>query len=246
MENANEIRSGGRRGGPPLSPVQTTLTHDAALEALRTAILDGRLPPGERLKEELLATMLGTSRTPIRRALTILQEEGLVEVLPRKGARVRAFGSEELDDIYQLRSVLEAHSAALATDHMTDEGLAELLASCKRFDALHKADDVVGAVEENLFFHNEILDLAGSARLKQMVNSVIVLPIVYRAYYWFDDEQRRTALRRHREIVEAFSQGNRDDAGQLMEVHTLEARDLLVSRAREVDLATASLDEIAD
>jgi len=228
--------------GPLLTPVRTTLTHDAALDALRSAILDGRLRPGDRLKEELLASMLGTSRTPIRRALAILQEEGLVEVLPRKGARVRSFDAEELNDIYQLRSVLEAHSAALATDNMTDEGLTELLASCGRFEALHKTGDVVGAVAENLFFHNTILDLAGSARLKQMVNSVIVLPIVYRAYYWFSGEQRRTAESRHREIVGAFSDRNRDDAAKVMGVHTLEARDVLVARASERDLAAPTLD----
>ncbi|HEY0278316.1 MAG TPA: GntR family transcriptional regulator [Solirubrobacterales bacterium] len=230
--------------GPLIAPVTTTLTHDATLEALRSAILDGRLRPGDRLKEEELATMLGTSRTPIRRSLAILQEEGLVEVLPRRGARVRSFGAEELDDIYQLRSVLEAHSAALASDNMTDEGLTDLRASCERFESLHQRGDVVGAVAENLFFHNAILDLAGSARLKQMVNSVIVLPIVYRAYYWFDDDQRRTAEHRHYELVEAFSEGQRDEAAKVMEIHTLEARDLLVARAHERDLAAANLDGV--
>src|SRR5207249_3993911 len=83
----------------------------AATELIREAIVDGRLVPGERLKEEELAHELGISRTPVREALLVLQAEGLVDAAPNRGAVVRAHDAVDLDDLYQLRALLEGYAA---------------------------------------------------------------------------------------------------------------------------------------
>ena len=107
-----------------------------ATEVIREAIIDGRLVPGERLKEEELARELGLSRTPIREALAVLQAEGLVDTAPNRGATVRAHDAEDLDDLYRLRALLEGYAAGRAAMRMAPEGTAELFASCERFEAL--------------------------------------------------------------------------------------------------------------
>src|SRR6187200_3686539 len=81
---------------------------------LRHAILEGELAPGERLRAEALAGRFGTSRTPVREALLMLEREGLVDVLPNRGAIVRSFDADDLLDLYEVRSLIEPHAAARA------------------------------------------------------------------------------------------------------------------------------------
>src|SRR5437870_10914880 len=123
----------------------------AATELIREAIIDGRVEPGRRLKEEELARELGISRTPVREALLILQAEGLVVGTPNRGAIVRAHDSDDLRDLYDLRALLEGHGARLAAARISDEEVERLRESCDRFDALSD-HDVPELTRENLLF----------------------------------------------------------------------------------------------
>jgi DNA-binding GntR family transcriptional regulator len=205
----------------------------AATELLREAIVDGRLEPGQRLKEEEVARELGISRTPVREALLVLQAEGLVDATPYRGATVRAHNAEDLDDLYALRALLEGHASRRAAMRITDEGIARLRESCDRFDAVAEADDLRELVKENMFFHNTILDAAGSVRLASMVRKVIELPLVYRSYIWYSGEQKRISGHYHRQIVTALAARDAERAELIMKEHVYEARDLLVARVRE-------------
>src|SRR5216683_3073383 len=129
----------------------------AATELIREAILDGRLEPGSRLKEEELARELGISRTPVREALLILQAEGLVDAAPNRGAVVRSHDADDLEDLYQLRALLEGYAARRAAANISEAAVAGLRASCERFESLIESD-VQELVKENLLFHNVILD----------------------------------------------------------------------------------------
>src|SRR6516162_7205711 len=112
----------------------------AATELIREAILDGRLPPGQRLKEEELARELGISRTPVREALLILQAEGLVDAAPNRGAVVRSHAAADLEDLYQLRALLEGHATRRAAANITQAAVEGLWASCDRFESLIEGD----------------------------------------------------------------------------------------------------------
>jgi len=203
----------------------------AARELIRSAIVEGRLEPGQRLKEEELARELGISRTPIREALLMLQAEDLVVATPNRGAMVRAHRAEELEDLYDLRALLEGHAARRAATRISESDLAFLRASCDRFAAVG-ADDINGLIRENLLFHNAILEAAGSVRLASMVGKVIKLPLVYNAYRWYSPEQMQISVRYHRQIVDAFAARDADLAEQSMREHVLEARDVLVAQVR--------------
>ncbi len=218
--------------GAPL----TRNASSAATELIREAIIDGRLPPGRRLKEEELARDLGISRTPVREALLLLHAEGLVDAAPNRGAAVRSHSAEDLDDLYQLRALLEGYSTRRAATRLSDEAIEGLRESCARFDGLlDREAEMSELVEENLVFHQTILESAGSARLGAMVRHVTELPLVYRSYIWYSPEQRRISAHYHSQITRALEARDAERAELVMKEHIFEARDLLLTHWRELE-----------
>lgn len=221
--------------GAPL----TRNASSAATEVIRQAIIDGRLPPGRRLKEEGLARELGISRTPVREALLMLHAEGLVDVAPNRGAAVRSHSVEDLDDLYQLRAVLEGYSTRRAATRLRDDEIRRLRESCDRFEALlYDGGDMSELVKENLVFHQTILDSSGSERLTSMVRQVIELPLVYRSYVWYSPEQQRISGHYHVQITRALEARDAERAELVMKEHIFEARDLLLTHWRELEAET--------
>lgn len=208
---------------------------EGACEVIRAAIVDGRLAPGRRLKEEELARELGMSRTPVREALLVLQSEGLVESIPRRGATVRAYAVDDLDDTYQLRALLEGYAAQRAASRISAEDVARLEESCDKFDRLGAADDLLELVKENLFFHNVILDAADSDRLRALVRNVIEIPLVYKSFYWYSPEEKLISQHYHRQLARAMRVGDAERAELIMKEHVLEARDFLLTQLRSAD-----------
>ena len=217
-------------GHPPLARTASS----TAAEMIRQAIVDGRLAPGQRLTEERLARELGISRTPVREALKVLQSEGLVDAAPNRSATVRAYEPGDLEDIYQLRALLEGYAARRAAGRLSDEKLLALRASCERFEAMSLADDLREVVRENFVFHNTILEAAGSTRLSGMVRQVVELPLVYKSYVWYSPEQARISQHYHRQITRALERRDAERAELVMKEHVLEARDVLIAHVEEV------------
>src|SRR5690349_1633896 len=145
---------------------------------LRSAILEGRLSPGERLRAEAVAERLGTSRTPVREALLMLEREGLVVVEPHRGAIVRAFDAADLLDLYEVRELIEPHAARRAATRIEPgaiERLHELNDLAERPDA--SVDDQIAYNEE---FHALIVAAAGSPRLHAALRAVAGIPHAFR------------------------------------------------------------------
>jgi DNA-binding GntR family transcriptional regulator len=208
----------------------------AATELIRQAIIDGRLNPGQRLKEEELARELGISRTPVREALLMLQAEGLVDATPNRGATVHSYSAEDLDDLYKLRAELEGYATRRAAAKLADETIAGLRESCERFEGILDDEAELGElVKENLLFHQTILEGAGSIRLTTMVRQVIELPLVYRSYVWYSKEQQRISAHYHVQITRALEMRDADRAELIMKEHIFEARDLLLAHWRELE-----------
>lgn len=209
---------------------------DAAADVIRRAILDGTLDPGQRLTEEGLAHDLRISRTPVREALRVLQAEGLVESAPYQSSTVRTYALSDLDDMYQLRALLEGHGARRAAERMTQEVVDELDASCKRLVALAHAtpDNVREIVEENLCFHTTILEAAGSDRLTEMVRKVIELPLVYKSYHWYSPDQKRMSEHSHAQLVRVLRARDPERAELTMRNHIYEGRDVLIAHMKRI------------
>lgn len=198
----------------------------AAAEAIRTAILEGEIGPGERLKEKEIALQLGISSTPVREALQSLDAEGLIEIIPNRGAVVRSYDEATLEELYRLRALLEGHAAREAAARITEPQLRALEASCERFGRLRASDDVRSLVRENLVFHSAVLEAAGGEMLTELVHKVMHIPIIYRVYIWYSPEQKLVSERYHRQLVRVLRERDAPRAEAVMQEHVLEARDV--------------------
>ncbi len=217
------------RTAPELDPISAQSASGVATDVIRKAIMKGQLQPGSRLKEEELARQLQISRTPVRHALNILAGEGLIVLATNKGAEVRTYSAEELNEVYQLRALLEGHAARLAAERISGESLAELRESCKRFARIRKkgTEDIEPLVEENLTFHGLILKAADSRWLSSFVHRITNVSLVQSAYWLYSPELRLNSEHCHRQLVRALESRDGERAELIMKGHILEANELL-------------------
>ncbi len=211
-------------------PETSILTRETASTALARliagAILRGELPPGEPLREQPLAERFGISRTPIREALRLLQNEGLVEFVPNRGATVKSYTAEELEEVFDLRADLEGYAARTAARRITPAQVEALRASCDRYGGIReKLEDVAELSEENESFHAIILEAAASPRLSVVIRQVAALPLVYVSFLMVSPESRRDSEEQHREITAALAEHDEARARRSTEAHVLWARD---------------------
>src|SRR5690606_27953464 len=150
---------------------------------VRKAILDGRLQPGQPLRERALAEELGISRTPVREALFILQGEGLVGLTPNRGATVRTITPSDIAEIYSVRGLLESHAAALAAGRIGERQLARLDEAHYRIERLGEGATPQEQAEADLHLHALIADAAGSHLLRTILGQVHAFTATYRSRY---------------------------------------------------------------
>ena len=129
---------------------------DVVFNTLRQAILRGELKPGERLMEIQLANKLGVSRTPIREAIRKLELEGLVLMIPRKGAEVAEITEKSLRDVLEVRRALEELAVRLACDKISEEKIQELKEAAEYFQSTLKSGDITKIAEADVKFHDVI------------------------------------------------------------------------------------------
>lgn len=140
--------------------------HETVLEAMREAILTGALPPGMRLRQEKLADMFGTSRIPVREALRALEYEGLVASAPYRGFTVTQLDADDVEDVYDLRIVLEGHAVRLAVPLMTDEDLQTLEILYAAMVDAESGDAKLAARER---FYIKLYSMTGRPRLVNLI-----------------------------------------------------------------------------
>ena len=145
---------------------------DVVFNTLRQAILRGELKPGERLMESQLANKLGVSRTPIREALRKLELEGLVNMVPRKGAEVADITEKSLRDVLEVRKALEELSVQLACEKITEEEIEELKRVAERFKDTLDDQDVTKIAEADVAFHDVIYTATDNQKLILLLNNL--------------------------------------------------------------------------
>lgn len=212
-----------------------TQAADRAYTALRGGILDGRYGSGERLGEIEVAGELGLSRTPVREALRRLGSEGLVEVQPHRGARVRAWSTQDLDETYELRALLEGLAARRAATRISAEALDELdeLATSMRAAEQRTPGDFDELAALNGRFHRIIVTAAGSAQLDATLAGLVQLPLVMRTYQRYTPAALARSHAHHRELIDALRAGDGAWAESVMRSHVLAARSVLLDSHRE-------------
>ena len=139
---------------------------DLVLSSLREAILTAALPPGTRLRQEKLAELFGTSRIPVREALRALEYEGLVTSMPRRGFSVTELDADDIEEVYDLRILLESHAVRLAVPLITDEDLQALEELYAQMVAAASGDQQLAARER---FYIRLYSITGRPRLTGLI-----------------------------------------------------------------------------
>lgn len=179
---------------------------DVVFNTLRQGILHGLLPPGLRLMEIQLAKQLGVSRTPVREALRMLELEGLVNTVPRKGAEVAAITQKDLHDVLDVRCALEELAVDLACQTITQEELNKLHELLDKFRVLTQKGDISGLAECDVEFHDIIIQSTGNNRLIQLLNNLREQMYRYRLEYLKDLSTHQTLLKEHLTIAKCLEQ----------------------------------------
>lgn len=204
---------------------------ERAYDVIRESIVSGRFGPGSRLKEEELTELCEVSRTPVREALRRLAVEGLVSVTPNAGAQVNIISPSELEEIYVLRAMLEAHAAERAAVALTPQAIERLqILACQMERTVLEPPDVINRdfTPANSEFHKIILDAAKSPRLSAMASLVVELPLILRTLSRYSVEDRQRSMAHHRELIDAFMVKDGAWAASVMKTHIRAAFQALV------------------
>lgn len=211
----------------------------SAYSLIRSSILSGEFARGQRLREEQLATLAGVSRTPVREALRRLDAEGLVEFAPNRGARVTAWSSQELHELYEMRAMLEGYGARLAATRVSPGALGELRASAQRMEGLSRrgASAAEELTEANGEFHRALVQASGNVQLEALVRSMMDVSLITRTFERYSAARMRASTSQHTEVVQALEAGDAEWAESVMRTHILAARStVLQSMAVEAGL----------
>lgn len=212
------------RVGP--EPERRESAAEAAYQALRADILGGALAEGERLTETALAARLGISRTPVREALNRLAVEGFVEREPGHAARVASFPEDEVEQIFQIRVLLESVAARRAAVHATEAEVAELRAVAEEIEAGTPPEGPEGFARlaaANERFHAAVMRAAKAHRLAGLLSVTVQAALIQRTYRVFSARDLERSARHHLELVEAIAARSPDWAGAVMTAHLLAA-----------------------
>lgn len=189
---------------------------DVVFNTLRQAILRGELKPGERLMEIQLANKLGVSRTPIREAIRKLELEGLVLMIPRKGAEVAEITEKSLRDVLEVRRALEELAVQLACEKITKEEIRELERVAKEFQQVVNSSDITEIAEVDVCFHDIIYTATDNQKLIQLLNNLREQMYRYRVEYLKRDGVFPQLIAEHEAIIRHIENNEKEKATKVM------------------------------
>ncbi len=193
---------------------------DVVFNTLRQAILRGEFKPGERLMEIQLANRLGVSRTPIREAIRKLELEGLVLMIPRRGAVVADITEKSLLDVLEVRRALEELAVQLACDRITLEEIEKLEETGEEFEkVLNTESDITKIAEADVRFHDIIYMATDNQKLINLLSNLREQMYRYRVEYLKDSNVHDQIIREHEQIATYIKLHNKEEAAKVTCTH---------------------------
>lgn len=193
--------------------------HNEVADRLRELITRGELSPGERLNERVLTERFGISRTPLREAVKILSSEGLVKLLPNRGAVVTTITRADAENMFQVMAVLEALGGELACQRASEKDFAEVKELHRQMRTYHAEGDLADYFEFNQRIHQKIIDCAGNGELTDAYRRISVR--IRRARYMANLSKPRwnEAMEEHEQILDALIRRDSERLKALLTAH---------------------------
>jgi DNA-binding GntR family transcriptional regulator len=201
----------------------------AVLDELRYRLLAGLLEPGDQVRQETVASELQTSVVPVREALKILEAEGLIEHVPRRGFFVARLTRDELIELCEIRSALETIAVDRALASVGEAQVERMVSLMAEMNDAEDAGDIVRLVRLDREFHFVVFLAGRSSQLMRLISTMWDQSDLYRAAFLRDERHRVSSRREHELIVEAVRRADRDELVGLLDRHRL-------SPLEEVDL----------
>ncbi len=208
---------------------------ELAYQSVKRHLFNGKVTEGSKLTEEWLSTQLGISKSPVREALNRLETEGLISIESRRGAYVRKFSLKEVQDLYELREVLEVYAVGVV--EITPELLADLSASVAHTEQHLTEHNVMAHVEEDIRFHNRIAAATGNEELRRVLENVHQKSLICRSKTYHLSSA--TAPLSHGKILQGLADGDREVAQEAMREHIRFVRESLLRFLEEKEAAGA-------
>ena len=206
---------------------------EAVFEAVRDAIISGKLSPGERLMEVQLAEEMGVSRTPVREAIRKLELEGFVEMMPHKGAYVAGISIKDIVDVFEVRAALEALASRLAAERITEDELGQLERSIVSISEVSDGQNIEAIVESDTGFHDIIYQASRNDKLMQFIAHLKEQIKRFRTTSLALPGRTETALEEHRQIMKALSERNADVVADLSRRHIEHAKSSILEALKK-------------
>ncbi len=207
---------------------------EVIFNTLREAIIVGELKPGERLMEVQLADKMGVSRTPVREAIRKLELEGLVEMLPRKGAHVADLSVKDIMDVLEVRATLDGLATRLSASRITDEEIKELRHQLAQFINYVEKDNLQGSIKKDVEFHDIIYRSSRNEKLIQISNNLREQVQRFRVIYIKDYSSSRELIREHTEILEAIASRDPAAAMECAQRHIKNQEETIIRSIRKI------------
>lgn len=199
---------------------------DQVREEIRKKISYGKLAPGQRLIEQTLADEFGVSRIPVREALRMLETEGIVETIPRRGVVVKVFSREDLEHLYDVRTALEVQAFRLAAERALPKDIRLLELLIQRVTKAMKKEDFSEVAQLNVEFHETVIRMAGNPFLSSMLE-----PLTGRLGLLIGlSHEHERQLTEHAGLAEAIAEHDADRAGAAALAHVRRSRSHALSQ----------------
>ena len=202
-------------------------TPEHALHHLRAEIVSGALRPGQRVAQEDMAAALGVSVAPVREALRVLEQEGQVTYLPRRGYFVTELRMEDLEEIYALRKLLEANAVRRALPTLDDDRLGEIAAAAQACTTAARAGDVTAELTANRRLHFAILTAPQQPHAMRLIRLLWDGTEAYRALYYNAPAERAASVAAHDRILAAIADRDADRLVAELDAHRERALEFL-------------------
>ncbi len=213
-------------------PIPRAALHEQVAHRLREMLVENRIPPGAKLNERELSEVLNVSRTPLREAIKMLAAEGLVELLPNRGAIAVELTEADILNTFEVMSGLEAQSGELAAQRITESELAEIKAMHYEMLAAYTRRDLPGYYRLNAAIHNAINAAAKNPVLTATYNQVNARLQALRFRSNQDGEKWKDAVKEHELMIEALSARDPAAMRAVLASHLIHKQDVVIEQLR--------------